>query len=42
MDGVFKLIHGKEVTVVIKLSDANLTGDSNLYAAVDFCDSFVS
>ena len=38
---VFKQIFGKEVTVVIELSDANISGDSNLYEAVDFCDSNV-
>ena len=41
MVDVFKQIFGKEVTAVIELSDANISGDSNLYEAVDFCDSNV-
>ena len=36
---LFKTIIGKEVTVLIKLTDANVDGDSNLYNIVDLCDS---
>ncbi|KAL1811216.1 hypothetical protein ACET3Z_021281 [Daucus carota] len=35
---LFKTIIGKEVTVLIKLTDANVEGDSNLYNIVDLCD----
>ncbi|KAL1809544.1 hypothetical protein ACET3Z_026534 [Daucus carota] len=41
-DTLFKTILGKEVTVLIKLTDANVAGDSNLYNVVDLCDSTTS
>lgn len=34
-----KTIIGKDVTVFIKLTDATVAGDSNLYNIVDICDS---
>uniref|UniRef100_A0A175YHT4 Replication protein A 70 kDa DNA-binding subunit B/D first OB fold domain-containing protein n=1 Tax=Daucus carota subsp. sativus TaxID=79200 RepID=A0A175YHT4_DAUCS len=39
---LFKTIIGKEVTVLIKLTDANVAGDSNLYNVVDLFDSGTS
>ncbi|WOH11483.1 hypothetical protein DCAR_0830970 [Daucus carota subsp. sativus] len=39
---LFETIVGKEVTVLIKLTDANVDGDSNLYNVVDLCGSALS
>ncbi|WOH08788.1 hypothetical protein DCAR_0728236 [Daucus carota subsp. sativus] len=36
---LFQTIIGKDVTVFIKLTDATVAGDSNLYNIVDICDS---
>ncbi|KAL1815520.1 hypothetical protein ACET3Z_018094 [Daucus carota] len=41
-DTLFKTILGKEFTVLIKLTDSNVAGDSNLYNVVDLCDSTTS
>ncbi|KAL1823760.1 hypothetical protein ACET3Z_010538 [Daucus carota] len=42
LSSLFKTIIGKEVTVLIKLTDANVAVDSNLYNAVDLFDSATS
>lgn len=36
---MFKTIVGKEVTAILQLTDANVSGDSNLYNVADLCDS---
>ncbi|XP_063944906.1 uncharacterized protein LOC135146753 isoform X1 [Daucus carota subsp. sativus] len=36
---IFGSIIGKEVIVLLQLTDANVAGDSNLYNVVDLCDS---